>query len=148
MRQPVRSSANGGSGFGVVACLAAELGFRASGIEIERGLVDGATQLANDFDVPADFVCGSFVPEGGEEFLESIDGFAWLIDGGRDGYDLLELAPDDFDVIFAYPWPGEEHVVIDLFDRYAATGAILVTFHGRDGLQMRRKVPDRRRRRH
>ena len=43
------------------------------------------------------------------------DDVAWLTTTGPDGYDELELEPDDFDVVFAYPWPGEEQVIFDLF---------------------------------
>ena len=47
--------------------------------------------------------------------------------------------PNDFDCIFAYPWPGEDDVVTSIFDAYAARGAVLLTFHGQDGLIARRK---------
>src|SRR5579885_3294362 len=43
-----------GSGFGVVACLAALLGYDAHGIEIEGELVDAARELAADFDLPVE----------------------------------------------------------------------------------------------
>jgi hypothetical protein len=49
-----------GSGFGVVACLAALLDFDACGIEIEGELVDAARRLAADFDLPVEFMRGSF----------------------------------------------------------------------------------------
>src|SRR6266852_9193939 len=51
-----------GSGFGVVACLAAMLEFDACGIEIDGTLVAEARQLADDFDLPVQFVRGSFIP--------------------------------------------------------------------------------------
>ena len=35
----------------------------------------------------------------------------------------LGLDPDDFDIVFAYPWPGEEQIIFDLFASHAATGA-------------------------
>src|SRR5438034_10470333 len=40
-----------GSGFGVVTCLAAMLGFDACGIEIEAELVAAARRLAEDFEL-------------------------------------------------------------------------------------------------
>src|SRR5438067_13768394 len=55
-----------GSGFGVVACLAAMLDFDACGIEIEAELVDAAQQLAADYDLPVQFLQGSFIPRAGE----------------------------------------------------------------------------------
>src|SRR5947208_11029607 len=67
-----------GSGFGVVACLAAMLDFDACGIEIEGMLVDEARQLAEDFDLSVEFVRGSFIPQGSDACLAADDGFAWL----------------------------------------------------------------------
>jgi hypothetical protein len=55
------------------------------------------------------------------------------------------LAPDDFDIIFAYPWPDEAQVVDDLFDRYAAAGAVLLTYEGGADFRLRRKIAKRRR---
>jgi hypothetical protein len=127
-----------GSGFGVVACLAAMLDFDAYGIEIEAALVDAARQLADDFDLPVEFGHGSFIPPGGESYTDT-DSFAWLTtDAGR-VYDELGIAPDDFDIIFAYPWPDEEALTQVLFERYARAGAVLVSYHGDEALRVRRK---------
>jgi hypothetical protein len=46
----------------------------------------------------------------------------------------------DLDVVFAYPWPDEEALTAELFDRYAGPGAVLVTFHSGDGFRARRKT--------
>ena len=129
-----------GSGIGVVACLASCAGFDAVGIEIENKLVDIAEQLAADHDIDVEFICGSFVPDGIVPRVDWIDGVAWLTTTGPDGHEELELDPDDFDVIFAYPWPGEEQVIFDLFAETAAVGALLLTFHGIDGVRLQRKV--------
>src|SRR5205809_587865 len=59
----------------------------------------------------------------------------------------MELDPDDFDVVFAYPWPDEDQMTADLFQRFAAPGAVLVTFHGGDDLRIRRKSVSTSRRR-
>jgi hypothetical protein len=131
-----------GSGFGVVACLAAMLDFDACGIEIEGELVEAARTLAGDFGLPVEFVHGSFIPAGHDVHAAG-DEFAWLTtsDGAQED---LGLAPDDFDVIFAYPWPDEEYVTEDLFRRYARPGAVLVTFHGAEDVRVRRKTAQRR----
>ena len=42
--------------------VAAYVGFDAYGIEAEWELVEQARRLADDFDLSAEFVCGSFVP--------------------------------------------------------------------------------------
>jgi hypothetical protein len=128
-----------GSGFGVVACLAAMLDFDACGIEIEGELVDAARRLADDFDLPVEFVRGSFIPRGAGRAAHAGD-FAWLTTEAGNVEEDLGLAPDDFAVIFAYPWPDEERLIEELFTSYAARGAVLVTHHGGDVFHLRRKT--------
>jgi hypothetical protein len=122
-----------GSGFGVVACLAAMLGFDAWGIEVRSDLVDASRRLADDFDLPVEFARGSFIPPRGST-------------ARRDGYEAIGLEIDDFDLVFAYPWPGEERPTARLFHQHARPGALLLTYHGGDEVRLRRKV--RRPRRH
>lgn len=135
-----------GSGFGVVACLASMLGFESCGIEIEGELVDAARQLADDFDLPVDFTQGSFIPRAGAAALLGDAEFAWLTTDAGGCHGAVELGPDDFDVIFAYPWPDEESLIESLFERHAAAGEVLVTYHEGQGLRLRRKVTPTRRR--
>jgi predicted O-methyltransferase YrrM len=129
-----------GSGTGVVSCLAILLEFDAAGIEIEPKLVQLAEQLAAKHHIAAQFACGSFVPAGSEPRLDLAADVTWLSSGGHDGYEQLQLDPDDFDVVFAYPWPGEEQVIFDLFESSAAVGALLLTYHGQEGLRLQRKL--------
>src|SRR5438132_12539251 len=126
---PGRRLCEWGSGFGVVAGLAAMLDFDAYGIEIEPELATAARQLAGDFDLPVELVCGSFIPWGGEDLVDVGSTFAWLTPDGGNAYEEIGLDPDDFDVVFAYPWPDEEGVIWSMFERYAGTGAILITYH-------------------
>ena len=51
-----------GSGLGVVAIMAAEIGFDAYGIEIEPELVEHSCRLADRYRSTAKFACGSFIP--------------------------------------------------------------------------------------
>jgi hypothetical protein len=137
-----------GSGFGVVACLAALLDFDSCGIEVEGELVGEARRLADDFELPVEFAHGSFVPRGGEARVYTGGEYAWLTTEADYAYEELGLDPDDMDVVFVYPWPDEEAVTGELFDRYAGDGAILVTYHGGDDFRLRRKTgrrPGRRR---
>ena len=129
-----------GSGFGVVAGLAAGLGFDAAGIEAEAGLVAAARALADDFDLPVEFAHGSFVPRGAEDRVHAAGEYAWLTTGADYAYAELGVGPDDFDVVYAYPWPDEEVVTAELFERYGGRGAVLVTYHAGDGFRVRRKV--------
>ena len=132
-----------GHGFGVIALLAAHLGFSVCGIEIDPELVEESEKLAADFEVDADFVCGTFVPPGGEDLTDVPTEFGWFAAGGADGHDLLGVEPHDFDLIFAYPWPGEEQVIENLFLRYASNGALLLTYLGNEDFRLRRKVGKR-----
>ncbi len=131
-----------GSGFGVVAMLAQLLEFQTYGIEIENSLVVGAQQLADEFDLPVDFVCGSFVPEGGERIVDELCSGtdSWLTGIADDAYSQLGMSPNDFDVIYAFPWPGEENVIAGLFDEFCAVGSLLLTFDHLEGVRVRRKV--------
>jgi hypothetical protein len=129
-----------GSGIGTVACLATQLGFDAIGIEIESPLVEIANDLAAVHDLDTEFICGSFVPHGTDVTVGTADDFAWLSTTGHVAYDDLDLEPNDFDLIFAYPWPGEEEIIFDLFAVHAATGALLLTYHGIEGVRLQRKV--------
>ena len=134
-----------GSGFGVVASLAAMLGFDVCGVEIERALVDASRSLADDFCLPVEFVHGSIIPPGAEAYAEEAyaDNSAGpfrLVTDADDAYDELEIAPDDIDVVFAYPWPSEECLIESLFERYAAEQALLLTYDQYNTVRLRRKV--------
>jgi hypothetical protein len=136
-----------GSGFGVVVGLASLLDFDACGIEIEESLVEESRKLAEDFDLPVEFVHGSFVPRGAEERVHAAGSYSWLTTEGDYAYDDLDLEVSDLDLVFAYPWPDEEGVVCELFERYAGTGAILATYHGSGEFRLKRKVSRKKRRR-
>ena len=134
-----------GSGFGVVASLAAMLEFKVCGIEIERSLVNASRRLADDFRLPVEFVHGSFVPSGAEADVEeayaaSSTEYFWLVTDADDAYDELGLGPHDFDVVFAYPWPGEECLIEGLFEKYAAEEALLLTYTQYNSVRLQRKV--------
>ena len=145
---PGTSLCEWGSGFGVVASLAAMLEFTACGIEIERDLVDASRRLAEDFGLAVEFVHGSFIPPGAEAcaeeaYAENNVGYSWLVTDADDGYDELGLDPDDFDVVFAYPWPGEEYLIMSLFEKYAAEEALLLMYDQFNSVRLLRKVRKR-----
>jgi hypothetical protein len=127
-----------GSGFGVIACLAAMLDFDSCGVEVESILVEEARKLADDFELPVEFAAGSYVPRGAEDRVHRGGGYSWFSTEGDYAYEDLGLEPRDLDVVFAYPWPDEEPVTLDLFQRYCGSGAILITFHGGEDFRVRR----------
>lgn len=136
-----------GSGFGVVASLAAMLEYMSCGIEIEEELVDAARSLADEFGLPVEFVQGSFIPSGAdscveESYADNNAEYSWLVTDAEDGYEELQLDPNDFDLVFAYPWPGEEYLITDLFEKYAADGALLLTYNSLESVSLYRKQSD------
>lgn len=136
---PGRAFCEWGCGFAAVAGLAELCGFDACGIEIEPRLAEEARRLLRDHGLRAEIATGNFVPRAAAHLARTRNEFAWLATGGPDAHEALGLDPDDFDVLFAYPWPGEEEVIDRLFEAVAAPGALLVTFHGERKLRVQRK---------
>lgn len=128
-----------GSGFGVITMLASMLGFEAYGIEVQSELVLAAEELANDFSCDVRFAHGSFVSSQDSDLTASAEHSWWHDDDGT-SYEDLDLEPQDFDVFFAYPWPGEEPLFEALFLRYASDGAILLTYHDTSGVLVQRRA--------
>lgn len=137
---PGRRFVEWGSGVGVVTCLAASLGFDAVGIEIEDDLVQVSRELADDHGIATEFCSGSFVPPDEIDLFDLSGDFNWVRTDAVSAYEELDLEPDDFDVVYCYPWPGEEALSEQLFAECGATGALLLSFHGRDGMKLRRRV--------
>ena len=129
-----------GCGFGVVTMLASLAGMDACGIEVESVLVEHAERLAEELEIPCTFAPGSLIPNGADRLLEYVEDISHIDTDSPDGYDELGLEVDDFDLIYAYPWPGEEGYLENIFDHYAGNGALLLTFHGIEDLRLQRKV--------
>ncbi len=133
-----------GSGFGVATCLAAMLGYEAYGIEIEEELVKAAGALAGDMGIDARFVCASYLPEGIESYA-GMGGEEMVREGGAEegrewGYEGMERELSEVDVVFVYPWPGEQEFMENLFEEVAVEGAILVVYYGDEEIRVFRKV--------
>lgn len=130
-----------GSALGGVAILAAFLGFRSSGIEVQDELAERSKEMAEELGFSVDIVCGSFVPDDAHHFIDSADELDRLDVSVGAAYDELGYDPDSFDLIFAYPWPSETQLFFNLFDHCAANGALLLSYHGEEGLRLHRRVP-------
>jgi hypothetical protein len=130
-----------GSGFGVIAGLAALLGFDAHGIEIDPALVAASRELLAAQGLRATIAHGSFLPTDDEASERLADLETRTVLGAADGYDELGRDLDDFEVVFAYPWPTEEELYCDLFRRLADYGAVLLTYSRTEGMRAYRKVP-------
>ncbi len=122
-----------GSAAGVVTILADMLGYEACGIEIDPWLVQKSIELAEQFGSQATFAEGSFVPEAYRDAIEDLADDRLTVTEGRSAFEELGLEMTDFDLVFAYPWPGEEDWLHTLVARHARPGAILLTYDSRDG---------------
>lgn len=129
-----------GAGFGVATMLAAMRGMQAVGIEIESRLVQQAEQVAQTLDNPARFYHGSFVPRGVEGLADIAGEFKNVDTEEGDVYEEIGLELDDFDLFFVFPWPGEEEFFEHIFAACAADGALLLSYHGREGMRLQRQV--------
>lgn len=129
-----------GSGVGGVCAVAALNDFTPVGIEIQGKLVEAARSMAEEFEFPMVFAEGTYLLPGDEDLATatshtrlSFDCHAW---------DALGVGPEECDVVFAYPWPGEEACVDGVFGRHAKPGALLLTFHDWDRVLVQRKLAD------
>jgi len=124
-----------GSASGVITIMADLIGYEACGIELDRSLVSTAREMATRFGSRARFVAGSFFPAG--YVYRGADGEVrtGTMGEGTSGYLELARALDDFDVVFGYPWGGEEPVLLDLMKRYGGGDALLLMHGVNDGVQ-------------
>ncbi|QDU72862.1 class I SAM-dependent methyltransferase [Mucisphaera calidilacus] len=129
-----------GSGFGIITAMASVIGFEAFGIEVEHDLVDQAEHLLDDHDIHARFARGSYLPPDADQNQDLVRDYSWLETDRPDGYDELGLEIDDFDLIYVYPWPGEEPVAEACFEQYASFGSLLLSYRTDDRLWLHRKV--------
>jgi len=124
-----------GSATGVVVIMADLLGFDAYGIELDAGLVSIARSLAERYESRARFVAGSFLPTGYRWRPKTGDGRLGTIGQGASAYAELGHGLDDFDVVYAYPWSGEEVMMLDLMRSYGSAKA-RVLLHGDHGVNV------------
>lgn len=126
-----------GSGSGMVAGIAAMLGFRSAGIEVQPDLVALSVELAEEFSLEVEYAVGTFVPDPAllPAALDRVEHPWWNVDAA-DGHAELGLDPAEVDVVFAYPWPGERPIFEGLFRDVASEGALLVTHSDGEGTRV------------
>lgn len=125
-----------GSGAGVVTILADLLGYDACGIEIEPWLVEQSELLAREFGSAATFAQGSFVPPAYQDEVENLAHDRMTPTAGARAYDELSMDLSDFDLVFAFPWPGEEEWLYELMRRHAREDALLMTYDVQQGFEV------------
>ena len=122
-----------GSGLGVVTIMASRLGFKAYGIEVEPLLVERSLELAERHGPEARFAEGSFIP----------DDYAWNVEivgaptrtdcDSRAAYDELDMELRDFDLVYAYPWPDELSLYLDIMHTCGGEKSLFLSYDAREG---------------
>lgn len=125
-----------GSATGVITIMADLLGYEAYGIELDPQLVDIARDLARRFDSRARFAAGSFLPTGYRYRSRTGDDRIGTIGDGQSAYQELGHPLDDFEVVYGYPWHGEEPMMLDLMRAYGDRGARLILHGGSEGIRV------------
>ena len=125
-----------GSGVGVITILADLLGFDAYGIEIQPELVDASIALAESVGSRATFAEGSFVPLEFRDEVELLDSDRLTPTEGADALAELGMAISDFDLVYAYPYPGEEAWFEELVRRHGDGHPTLLLYSVADGFQV------------
>jgi hypothetical protein len=127
-----------GSATGVITIMADMLGFEAYGIELDAELAGVARGLAERSGSGARFAVGSFLPAGYVWKPSSGDGRLGTIGQGISAYPELQHPLEDFDVVYAFPWGGEEPMMQDLMRCYGGSEARLLLHTVTEGMQVYR----------
>jgi SAM-dependent methyltransferase len=127
-----------GCGFAVVTALAARLDWDAVGIEAEADLLREGRRTIRNWQQPVELRLGNFLPPGAERLADdpTLPSLGHPLPAA---YAALDLQLDDFDLVFAYPWPGEEPFHRRVFERFGGRGALLLQFCGPYDLRLFRR---------
>lgn len=129
-----------GCGFGVVTGIAELLGLPAVGIESEGFLVEAGRRLLQKAGISAELFHGNFLPAGAAELALVEDPRVALQSTMPSVYASINRSLTDFGCVFCYAWPGEEHFLKLVFDRFAAPGTLLVLYRGPYHIEVYRKL--------
>ena len=123
-----------GSGFGVIACLAALLGFDAYGVERAPEFVRSARALAADLDLPVLYAEADYHPIGFDSYFDAVGESRQLLrspprDADTGWERQLGITMEDVSILFIYPWPAEAQLVEELFEASAQEGSLLISYN-------------------
>lgn len=139
LRAPGRRFLEWGSATGVITIMADLMGFDACGIELDPSLVRVARELAAGAGSKARFAVGSFIPLGWTWKPAGGDARPGTIGQGPSGYLELGRSMSDFDVVYAFPWSGEEAMMIDLFRSHGDPDARMLLHTSEHGSKIYRR---------
>ena len=136
LRKPGLKFLEWGSATGVITIMADLLGFDSCGIELDSSLVDVGREFASRWNSNARFAAGSFIPMGWEWQCSEGDSRHGTIGQGPSGYLELGCALEDFDIVYGFPWMGEELMMLDLMHCHGGKDAHLVLQTAQNGTRI------------
>jgi hypothetical protein len=139
LRRPGLRFLEWGSATGVITIMADLMGFDACGIELDPDLASFARRLAERFGSDARYATGSFIPLGWTWKPPDGDGRLATIGDGPSGYLDLKCSLDDFDIVYGYPWSGEEALMHDLMRCHGHRDALLLLHTVEHGIRAYRR---------
>ena len=130
--RPPASVLDLGSGDGLTTLLFAHLGYDAHGIEINDSLVGRSRENAHATQTKGTikFANGNYLPADIREKLQPRPHV--ILTDAPDPYYALGKQPEDFDLFFIFPWPGQMDSVFKFFRTRAKTGAKLLALGGEE----------------
>jgi len=127
-----------GSGLGVVTIMASRLGFEAYGIEVEPLLVERSQLLAEQYGPDAQFATGSFIPDDYQWNIEPAGNPSRTETDSRAAYDEIDMELRDFDLVYAYPWPDEHGLYLDIVCSCGGEHPLFLSYDAREGALLTR----------
>ena len=129
-----------GAGLGGVSACASELGLNAFGFEVDAKLVQQARKLIEKYSMNVSILEGSFLPDDAQVRRE-VQSFRSLEISERSAWAQAPVVAEQVSLHYAYPWPGEESWIYQVFDQVARPGALLFCFHGAGEYSLWERVP-------
>ena len=103
-----------------------------------------AESLAEKHQTGAKFITTTYIPEGyisydhvGGSDIVADKSFGHQAEPPR--HDGMDIGLDEIDVFFVYPWPGEQEMMLKLFESVASEDAILISYYGDQEICIYRK---------
>ncbi len=129
-----------GSGLGVVTIMASRLGFEAYGIEVEPLLVERSQAIAEKYGPEAQFAAGSFIPDHYQWDTEMVGNPSRTDFDTRAAYEDLDMELRDFDLVYAYPWPDEHALYLDIMRTCGGERSLFLSYDAREGATLSRNL--------
>jgi SAM-dependent methyltransferase len=130
--RPPASVLDLGSGDGLTTILFAHAGYDAHGIEINDELIGKSRENAQAAPTrgTVKFANGNYLPPDIRAKLQPRPHL--LLTDAPDPYYALQKQPEEFDIFFIFPWPGQMDSVFEFFRQKAKPGAALLAIGGEE----------------